>query len=66
MVQENSARVVGLDLPISTKQSIVICDFIRYKGVDMAKKELKLVLEKKLAIPLRRFHDSRGHRNSAF
>jgi len=62
MAQESSARVVGLDLPISTKQAIIICDFIKNKSIESAKRELGLVLEKKLAIPLKKFHDSRGHR----
>jgi len=62
MVEENSALVIGLDLPISTKHSIEICNFIRNKNIVEAKKDLNLVLEKRLAIPLRRFHDSRGHR----
>jgi len=62
MDKENIAIVKGLDLPISTKHSIEICDFIRYKYINQAKKQLNLTLDKELAIPLRRFHKDRGHR----
>ena len=65
MKQENTARINGKDLPISTKYSIEICNFIRYKSINKAKKDLGLVLEQKVAIPLRRFHDSRGHRKGS-
>ncbi len=61
---EKSAIARGLDLPISTKHTIEICNFIRYKTIDHAKKELNLVLQKKLVIPLKRFHKDRGHKKS--
>ena len=62
MNKENYAIVRGIDLPISTKQAIELCNFIRYKSVIRAKKQLSLTLKKKLAIPLTRFHKDRGHR----
>ncbi|MEK6922407.1 MAG: 50S ribosomal protein L22 [Nanoarchaeota archaeon] len=62
MEEKNIAIARGFDLPISTKHSIEICDFIRNKSIFVAKKQLHMVLQKKLAIPLRRFHDNRGHR----
>ena len=62
MDKETTAKVIGLDLPISTKHSIEICDFIRHRPITKAKKYLELVLEKKEAIPLKRFHKDRGHR----
>ncbi len=62
MNQEQSAKVVGLDLPISTKHSIVLCDFIRHKSLEQAKNDLSLVLIKKKAVQLTRFNDKRGHR----
>ncbi len=62
MDKENYAMVMGVDLPISTKHSIELCSFIRYKTIKQAKKQLSLTLEKKLAIPLKRFHKDRGHR----
>jgi len=62
MKDENIVKVRGLNLPISTKQSIEICNFIRGKTLNLARKQLNLVLENKLAIPLKRFHKDRGHR----
>ena len=52
----------GKDLPVSTKHVIEISSFIRNKSVSLAKKQLNLVLEKKIAIPLRRFHKDQGHK----
>jgi len=62
MDKEIIASVKGTDLPISTKHAIEICSFIRNKKVETAKKQLNLVLEKQLAIPLKKFHKDRGHR----
>ncbi|MEK6951575.1 MAG: 50S ribosomal protein L22 [Nanoarchaeota archaeon] len=62
MDKENTAVVRGMDLPISTKHSIEICDYIRYKSITKIKKYLELVMEEKEAIPLKRFHKDRGHR----
>ena len=62
MDRDNHAIARGLDLPISTKHSIEICNFIRYKQISRAQKQLNLVLQKRLAIPLTRFHKDRGHR----
>lgn len=56
------AIVRGNNLPISTKHAIEICNFIRYKNLDKARIQLKLVLIKKLAIPLKRFNKDRGHK----
>ena len=56
------AIVNGRNLSISTKHSIEICNFIRNKSLFRAKKQLNLVLENKLAIPLKKFHKDRGHR----
>lgn len=56
------AKVKGTALPISTKHAIEICNFIRNKSIEKSKKQLGLVLEKKLAIPLKKFHKDRGHK----
>ena len=65
MDKDNYAIAKGLDLPISTKHSVEICSFIRYKEVIKAKKQLSLVLKKKLAVPLTRFNKDRGHRKGS-
>lgn len=60
--KENMARAIGKSLPISFKQSIEICNFIRNKDVVYAKNVLNRVIEKKTAIPFRRFNDNMGHK----
>jgi len=61
-IGENCAKAVGLALPISRKQSVMICKFIRYKHVQLAKKHLAEVILKKRAVPFTRFNDDVGHR----
>lgn len=61
-IGENCAKAVGLTLPISRKQSIMICKFIRNKNVQLAKKHLAEVILKKRAVPFTRFNDDMGHR----
>src|SRR3989338_10886601 len=60
--KEGMARAIGKSLPISFKQSIEICNFIRNKNVVYAKNVLNRVIEKKTAIPFRRFNDNMGHK----
>ena len=62
MTEQTKARVNVKDLPISTKWAIEISNFIRNKPLSEAKKQLELVLQYKLAIPLRRFTFDIGHR----
>ncbi|MCX6711814.1 MAG: 50S ribosomal protein L22 [Candidatus Woesearchaeota archaeon] len=62
MVDETQAKIVGKDLSISTKQSIEIANFIRGKNIEKAKNELKKVIEKKLAIPFKRYNRDMGHK----
>lgn len=62
MVSEITSRITAKDLPISTKHSIVIADFIRYRNLQKTKKILQLVVNKELAIPLKRFYRDRAHR----
>lgn len=60
--KENTAKVEGRLLPISTKQAIEICNFIRGKEVDNAKKILERVIKKEVAIPFKRFNMDMGHK----
>ena len=60
--QEHMARAVGMALPISFKQSVEVCGFIRNKNVNDAKKLLQKVSEKKLAIPFKRYNFDLGHK----
>lgn len=61
-IGENCAKAVGLALPISRKQSVMICKFIRNKNVQIAKKHLADVILKKRAVPFTRFNDDMGHK----
>ena len=60
--KDNMARALGKSLPISFKQSIEICNFIRNKSVNDVKKVLSKVIERKEAIPFRRFNMDMGHK----
>lgn len=59
---DNIARVIGRNLAISTKQTIEIANHIRGKNLQKTKEELKKVMEKKKAVPYRRFNMDTGHR----
>ncbi|MCK5107542.1 MAG: 50S ribosomal protein L22 [Nanoarchaeota archaeon] len=60
--KENCAKAYGSGLPISTKQSIEICSYIRGKNLDKAIKMLQRVLEMKDAVPYTRFNNDIGHK----
>jgi len=62
--KEHMARVAGRALPISTKYCVEVCNFIRNKWVGDAKKILNEVIQKKRAVPLRRFNKDIGHKKS--
>ena len=59
---EHMARALGVALPISFKQSYEVCNFIRNKKVAEAKKMLQEVIEKKRAVPYRRYNFDLGHK----
>jgi large subunit ribosomal protein L22 len=61
-IGEKDAAAVGISLPISTKQSIEICNFIRGKKLERAKVILSNVINEKQAIPFNRFTDGIGHK----
>ena len=56
------ARAAGVALPISFKQSVEICSFIKNKNINDAKKLLQNVSEKKVAIPFTRYNSDLGHK----
>ena len=60
--KENMARSLGRSLPISFKQSVEICSFIRNKKVSYAKDVLNRVITHEQAIPFRRFNAGVGHK----
>lgn len=59
---ESCARAYGRNLPISTKTSVEICNFLRGKSYSEAVKLLEEVLVYKRAIPFTRFMNGVGHR----
>jgi len=52
---EHTARAMGVNLPISRKNAIEICNFIRSRNTEKAKKILKNTIEMKQPIPFTRF-----------
>jgi len=48
--------------PISTKASVEICSFIRNRELSKAKKLLQQVLNKKIAVPYKRYNRDVGHK----
>lgn len=56
------AKALGLALPISFKQSVEICSFIKNRNVAAAKKILNNVVEHKLAIPFKRYNFDLSHK----
>lgn len=58
----SEAKAIGRNLGISTKYAIEICAYLRGKKINKAKAILERVLEKKEAIPFKRFTDGVGHR----
>ncbi len=51
-VKREDAKANGISLPISTKDSVAICKFIRGKSLDKALADLEEVLNFKRAIPM--------------
>ena len=60
--KETMARVVGSSLPISTKFSVEICNFIRNKKISQAKKMLLGVVDRTRAVPFKRFKKDLSHK----
>ena len=60
--KEHMARAAGMALPISLKFSVEICRFIKNKKVGLAKKMLQDVIDKKRAVPFRRYDFDLAHK----
>lgn len=61
-ITENCAKAVGVALPISRKESTMICQAIRGKQVAKAKKILEDAIALKAPIPFTRYNDDMGHK----
>jgi large subunit ribosomal protein L22 len=62
--KENMAKVIGRALPMSTKFSIEICNFIRGKKTSEVKKILKQVIDGKKAVPFKIFNKDLSHKKN--
>src|SRR3989338_3301847 len=58
----NNAKAKGISLPISTKESVEVADFIRGKTVVLAKKILQNAIAQKVPIPFNVYTNGVGHR----
>ena len=52
-IKRTEAVINALSIPISTKHSIAMCKFIKYKSIDNAIKDLEEVLVMKKAVPMK-------------
>ena len=57
------ATAIGRSLPISTRNSVEICNLLRGKTSERGKKILELVIEKKVPVPYKRYLHGVGHRS---
>jgi len=60
--KDNMARAMGRSTPVSFKQSVEICNFIRGKKLNLAKQVLNRIIKKKQALPFKRFNSDIGHK----
>ena len=59
---DHFAQAKSLNLPISTKHSVEICNSLRYKRTDYAKQFLEEVIGLNRAVPFKRFNRDMGHK----
>lgn len=59
---ENTAIVMGKGLPISTRHSVEICNFIKNRTTEESKKLLEGVIAGRIAVPFKRYNKNVGHR----
>ena len=62
LITDTCAKAVGLSLPVSRKDAIMICKALRYKPLSKAKKLLEEVQKLETAIPFTRYCGDRGHK----
>ena len=61
-VPENAAKAMGKELKISPKKAYELANAIRGKKVEKAKAYLEQVIEKKVAVPYKRYKKGIPHR----
>ncbi len=60
---ENMSKAVGIALPISRKESVMVCQAVRGLPVSKAKKLLESVLALKKPIAFTKYHGDMGHKH---
>lgn len=61
-IEEKKATAYGRSLPISTKQSVEVCNAIRGRRLEAVKRILNDAIEMKIPIAFKRYNDNVGHR----
>ncbi|MBD3204597.1 50S ribosomal protein L22 [Candidatus Woesearchaeota archaeon] len=61
-LQENMAYALGLNLSISTKKAVEICNYIRNRSVIKAKTLLEETIQKERPVPMKRFNRDTAHK----
>jgi len=62
--ETKSVLASGRDLDISFKEAVEVCNYIKGRNIEEAKKILEEVIEGKRAIPFRRFKKKVPHHNN--
>ena len=62
-IDKIEVTAAGKSLPISTRNSVEICNLLRGKTVDKGKKLLELIIDKKYPVPYKRYMHGVGHRS---
>lgn len=60
--KDTMVRVIGRDIPISTKHSIELCTALRHTNITVAKRILEDAINEKRPIPFHRFTNGLGHK----
>lgn len=60
--EEDIAKAIGKELPISTKKSVEVCTALRGMNVEDAKELLEEVIELRRVIPYRRYRKTISHK----
>ncbi len=60
--QKTMAKAFGRELNISPKHAVELCRFLRGRKVTTAEKLLEGIVEKKVAVPFKRYKHSVSHR----
>jgi large subunit ribosomal protein L22 len=63
-LKENMAFAVGLNLSISTKKAVEVCNFIRKRRLNKAREILQDIIDLKKPIPMKRYNRDTAHKKN--